>query len=170
MCMSVYSLYFPGYPDWHIAEKIILVFKLENFCVNLMILCWCMKWQNVWAIGSNLGATVEMGAQRHRGYLATGGTEGYTRGVQGPRYCGVHHGAEGYKVRPLPSSSFPQHKYTSIRDAATHTQVKTSIIHWQPHTLLRLQNEHIKNTFSPGSSVRARNPPSLHIFWYTLEH
>ena len=43
----------------------------------------------MWAIGSNLGATVEMGAQRHRGYLATGGTEGYTRGVEGP-------GIEGY--------------------------------------------------------------------------
>ena len=48
-------------------------------------------------------------------YLATGGTEGYTRGVQGPKYCGVHHqqgvqgpGTEGYTtgqrgIRSAPS-------------------------------------------------------------------
>ena len=41
----------------------------------------------MWAIGSNLGATVEMGAQRHREYLATGGTAGYIIG-----YCRALHG------------------------------------------------------------------------------
>ena len=82
----------------------------------------------MWAIGSNLGATVEMGAQRHREYLATGGTTGYIIGYfmgYTTRYCRVHNGAERYEARPLPSSSFPQHKYTSIRDAAaTHTRKK----------------------------------------------
>ena len=44
-----------------------------------------------------------MGAQRHRGYLATGGTERYTTTGYTPRYCGVHkEGAEG-GIRSAPS-------------------------------------------------------------------
>ena len=113
----------------------------------------------MWAIGSNLGATLEMGAQRNRGYLATGGTEGYStlqRGTEGwvhyrctgeQERPGIAGYKSGYKVRPLPSCSFPQHKYTSIRDAATHTQEKSSITYlakiffiFPKHTLAQLQS------------------------------
>ena len=73
----------------------------------------------MWAIGSNLGATVEMGAQRHRECLATGGTTGYIIGYfmgYTARYSGVHNqvlrvtrpGIAGYTtgqrgMRPAPS-------------------------------------------------------------------
>ena len=98
----------------------------------------CVGYWKQFRSNSGNGCSTSQGVLGHRWYWGVhqGGTGAQVlrgtplaQGVQGPRYWGVHDGAEGYKVRPLPSCSFPQHKYTSIRDAATHTQEKSSITH-----------------------------------------
>ena len=119
------------YPHTLLQEKN-RVFKPWSyaFCVNLMLMYEMTKCVGYWKqfrSNSGNGCSTSQGVLGHRWYRGV-----HHHGVHDQVLRGTRGGGRGgYKVRPLPSSSFPQHKYTSIRDAAaTHVQEKSSIIHW----------------------------------------
>ena len=124
----------PGQPSLLI---IYLLCLMGGLTVYIEMFSWCIKmtkfmghWKQFRSNSGNGCSTSQAGGTWPQvglvGYrvvlhMAPQGTAPGIVGFHG----GTPPGIVGYEERPLPSSSFPQHKYTSIRDAAaTHTRKK----------------------------------------------
>ena len=73
--------------------KLSLYLSGGGLTVYLEMFSWCIKMTKFMGHWKQFRSNSGNGCSTSQGvlYLATGGTEGYTRGVQGPKYCGVHH-------------------------------------------------------------------------------